>query len=62
MYLAIGVDPTKLTALIFWFVNIASTTSLSPFTTLKHPQEDQLHEEVQLISSDMKDLFLMVLI
>ena len=37
MYLAIGVDPTKLTALIFWFVNIASTTSLSPFTTLKTP-------------------------
>ena len=35
--LATGVDPTKLTALIFWFVKIASTTSLSPFTTLKTP-------------------------
>ena len=37
MYLAIGVDPTKLTALISLFSKIASTASLSPFNTLNTP-------------------------
>ena len=37
MYFAIGVDPTKLTADIFLFSMIASTTSLSPLITLNTP-------------------------
>ena len=37
MYFAIGVDPTKLTALISLFSKIASTASLSPFITLPTP-------------------------
>src|SRR6476620_7391036 len=37
MYLAIGVEPTKLTAATSGCSNSASTASLSPWTTLKHP-------------------------
>src|SRR5213076_911636 len=37
MYFAIGVDPTKLTALMPGCSRIASTATLSPWTTLKTP-------------------------
>src|SRR5947209_17497116 len=37
MYLAMGVEPTKLTAETFGWVRIASTATLSPWTTLKTP-------------------------
>src|SRR6266705_1936990 len=37
MYLAIGVEPTKLTALTSGCSRIRSTATLSPWTTLKTP-------------------------
>src|ERR1039458_8423031 len=37
MYLAIGVEPTKLTAATSGWASSASTASLSPWTTLKTP-------------------------
>src|SRR5712692_5085666 len=37
MYRAIGVEPTKLTALMSGCSRIASTATLSPWTTLKTP-------------------------
>ena len=37
MYLAIGVEPTKLTAAMSGCSRIRSTATLSPCTTLKHP-------------------------
>ncbi len=37
MYFAIGVEPTKLTAAIPGWLRIASTATLSPWTTLKTP-------------------------
>ena len=37
MYLAIGVEPTKLTAATAGWVSRASTASLSPWTTVKTP-------------------------
>src|SRR5688572_24137457 len=37
MYLAIGVDPTKLTAAMSGCSKMRSTATLSPCTTLKHP-------------------------
>src|SRR5512147_2651374 len=37
MYFAIGVEPTKLTAAMPGWFKIASTATLSPWTTLKTP-------------------------
>ena len=37
MYLAIGVEPTKLMAAMSGWSRIASTASLSPWTTVKTP-------------------------
>ena len=54
MYFAIGVEHTKLTALISLLVNIASTASLSPLTTLKTPSGNpaSLNNFANLIEHD----------
>ena len=54
IYFAIGVEPTKLTAWISLFINIASTTSLSPFTTLKTPSgnPDSLNNSARRIEHE----------
>src|SRR6267142_6382671 len=54
MYCAIGVDPTKDTALIALLVNSSSTTVLSPCSTLKTPggRRDSAHRSASHSDAD----------
>src|SRR5262245_50795735 len=57
MYLAIGVDPTKLTALIPGCSRIASTATLSPMTTLKTPSGSPASLRISAVRSDADGSF-----
>ena len=57
MYFAIGVEPTKLTAAISGCSRIASTATLSPFTTLKTPSGTPASSSSSATKSDVDGSF-----
>src|SRR6188472_2821065 len=57
MYFAIGVEPTKLTAAISGCSRIASTATLSPFTTLKTPAGTPASSSNSATKSDVDGSF-----
>ena len=57
MYLAIGVEPTKLTAAMSGWVSRRSTATLSPCTTLKQPGGSPADASSSAMNSDADGSF-----